>query len=272
MTQDFRIETNGATLSGWRRDGTGTPLVLVHGFGGSRHDWEPVIAELPADMALIAYDQRGFGESPAVPGETFSHAEDLLALLDTLSIGQADLCGLSMGGGTVLNFALNWPERVRRLVLVSPLMVGWSWSADWVERWKAIGRAARSGDMAAARELWWRHPLFDTTRQGPSADRLRAGIEAFHGSQWVEDLQRPELPEVDRLTALSRPTLLLTGSHDTQDFRLMADLIAGASDQVHRIDHQDAGHLLNLELPETIAREIAAFPRACSKNAQKGHF
>jgi len=72
MTQDFRIETNGATLSGWRREGTGTTLVLVHGFGGSRHDWEPVIAELPADMALIAYDQRGFGESPAVPGKTCS--------------------------------------------------------------------------------------------------------------------------------------------------------------------------------------------------------
>jgi 2-succinyl-6-hydroxy-2,4-cyclohexadiene-1-carboxylate synthase len=261
MTQDFRIDIEGAALVGWHREGEGTPLVLVHGFGGSRHDWEPVVAALPADLPLIAYDQRGFGDSDAVSGEAFSHAEDLLALLDSLGIAQADLCGLSLGGGTVLNFALNRPRRVRRLVLVSPLIVGWSWSADWIARWKAIGRTARDGDMATARELWWQHPLFDTTRAGPEADRLRTGIDAFHGRQWIRDDQRPELPEVDRLTALAVPTLLLTGSRDTPDFRLMAELIVGASEHVTRIDHRDAGHLLNLEAPERIGSEIAAFLR-----------
>ncbi|WP_324695955.1 alpha/beta fold hydrolase [Novosphingobium aerophilum] len=259
MTQDFSIETGGATLSGYRREGTGTPLVLVHGFGGSRHDWEPIVAALPADLPLIAYDQRGFGDSTGAPGVPFSHSDDLLALLDTLGIARADLCGLSLGGGTVLNFALNHPECVRRLVLVSPLMLGWSWSADWVERWKAIGRAARGGDIASARELWWNHPLFETTRESAGSQRLRAGIEAFHGRQWIQDDQRPELPEAERLTDLATPTLLLTGSHDTEDFRLMAALIDAASEQVSRIDHEGAGHLLNLEIPARLAGEIIAF-------------
>lgn len=98
MTQEFSIETGGATLSGYRREGTGTPLVLVHGFGGSRHDWEPIVAALPADLPLIAYDQRGFGDSTGAPGVPFSHSDDLLALLDTLGIARADLCGLSLGG------------------------------------------------------------------------------------------------------------------------------------------------------------------------------
>jgi 2-succinyl-6-hydroxy-2,4-cyclohexadiene-1-carboxylate synthase len=259
MTQDFIIETVGASLTGSQRKGSGTPLVLVHGFGGSRHDWEPVEAALPADLTLIAYDQRGFGNSSHTPGQPYSHAEDLLALLDGLEIAQADLCGLSLGGGTVLNFALDHPERVRKLVLVSPLMVGWSWSTDWVERWKAIGRAARTGDIAAARKLWWNHPLFESTRESCGAAQLRAGIEAFHGRQWMEDDHRPELPEVDRLADLAVPTLLLTGSRDTEDFRLMADLIDAASEHVTRIDFQGFGHLLNLEVPEQIAREIAAF-------------
>ncbi|TCM15010.1 2-succinyl-6-hydroxy-2,4-cyclohexadiene-1-carboxylate synthase [Novosphingobium sp. PhB165] len=257
---NFRVELAGGALVGVRREGTGTPLVLAHGFGGSRHDWEPVIAALPPDLPLIAYDARGFGESPGEPGVPFSHADDLLALLDALDVERADLCGISMGGGNVLHFALDHPERVRRLVLVSPLMLGWSWSSDWIDRWKTMGRAARAEDFGTARDLWWHHPLFDSTREVPeAAAHLRQSIAAFPGRQWAQDDQRPELPEVDRLTSLSVPTLLLTGARDTEDFRLISDLIAATGRDVTRIDHADAGHLLNLEIPATLAGEIVEF-------------
>lgn len=249
----------GARIIGERRGGHGMPLVLVHGFGGSRHDWEPLVAALPRGLPLVTYDQRGFGGSTGEPGLAFSHADDLLALLDRLEIERVDLCGMSLGGATALNFALNHPDRVHRLVLVSPLMVGWSWSDEWVDRWKQIGRAARSGDMAAARALWWEHPLFATTRESPAAALLKASIDAFSGTQWVQDDQRPAMPEVDRLTALATPTLLLTGALDTGDFRLIADLIAAAGANVTRIDHEGAGHMLTLEIPDTLAGEIGAF-------------
>jgi len=257
----FTVPVDGGSLVGQRRDGAGTPLVLVHGFGGSRHDWEAVIAALPTDLPLIAYDQRGFGDSISEGGVPFSHADDLLALLDSLAITQADLCGISLGGGTVLHAALDAPQRVRRLVLVSPMIVGWSWSRDWIERWKAIGRAARAGDIATARALWWRHPLFASTRDSDAAPLLRAAIEAFPGQQWVQDDQRPELPNVDRLTELAMPTLLLTGALDVDDFRLIAELIAAASPNVSRIDQERAGHLLTLEAPAAIASDIVAFLR-----------
>jgi 2-succinyl-6-hydroxy-2,4-cyclohexadiene-1-carboxylate synthase len=255
----FSVSIGGVTLSGERRDGKGMPLVLIHGFGGSRRDWDATIAALPADLPLIAYDQRGFGQSTSETGAPYSHTDDLLALLDTLEVPRAHLCGMSLGGATALNFALSHPGRVGRLVLVSPLMAGWSWSSEWIERWKEIGRAARSGDMNAARELWWRHPLFDSTRACPAASELRASIESFHGRQWVQDDQRPELPDIDRLAGLAVPTLLLTGARDTEDFRLIGDVIEAAVPDVTRIDHTDAGHMLNLELPDTIAREIARF-------------
>lgn len=258
--QDFRVDLPGGALIGVRREGVGVPLVLAHGFGGSWQDWQAVIAALPPERPLIAYDARGFGASTAQPGTPFSHADDLLALLDALEVERADLCGLSMGGGNALHFALDHAVRVRRLVLVSPLILGWSWSADWTERWKAMGRAARAGDVAGARALWWNHPLFASTRAVPeAAAHLKASIDAFPGEQWVQDDQRPELPEVDRLTALAPPTLLLTGTRDTEDFRLIAELIAAAGQNVTRIDHADAGHLLNLEIPLTLAGEIAAF-------------
>ncbi|KHK91834.1 alpha/beta fold hydrolase [Novosphingobium malaysiense] len=259
MTTPFRIDLESATLVGEWREGTGTPLVLVHGFGGSRHDWEPMVSDLGAGLPLITYDQRGFGDSTGELGVPFSHAEDLLALLDHLKIDRADLCGMSLGGATVLNFALSHPDRVRKLVLISPLMVGWSWTSEWIERWKQIGRAARAGDMKTARVLWWEHPLFDPTRASPAADMLRESIANFHGRQWVQDDQRPELPDVDRVTTLRVPTLLLTGALDTEDFRLIADVIAGAGQNVARIDHADAGHMLNFEIPGQIAGEIEQF-------------
>lgn len=255
----FHVELSDGALTGERRGGTGVPLILVHGFGGSRRDWSPVIAALPSHLPLIAYDQRGFGDSSGASGVPFSHADDLLALLDALAIDRADLCGMSLGGATVLHFALSHPERVNRLVLISPLMAGWSWSSEWVERWKQIGRAARGGDIAKARELWWEHPLFAPTRESPAAAMLRASVMEFHGRQWVQDDQRPELPEVDRLTELSTPALLLTGALDVPDFRLIADLIVAAGQDVVRIDYGGAGHMLNFEKSREIAARIAAF-------------
>lgn len=232
--------------------------MLAHGFGGSRRDWDQLVAGLAPDRPLITYDQRGFGASEA-EGGPYSHADDLLALIDALDIAEADLCGMSLGGATALNFALDHPRRIRRLVLVSPLMVGWAWTSEWIERWKAIGRAARAGDMQRARDLWWSHPLFDALRDTSAAAVMRASIEAFHGRQWVLDEQHPALPDSERLGELSIPTLLLTGARDTADFRMIGDAIAAMGQDVTRIDHEGAGHMLNLEIPEVIAREIERF-------------
>ncbi|MBB4860437.1 2-succinyl-6-hydroxy-2,4-cyclohexadiene-1-carboxylate synthase [Novosphingobium chloroacetimidivorans] len=257
----FSVDVEGAQLAGERRDGEGPPLVLAHGFGGARHDWEPVLAALPPDMPVVVYDQRGFGSSTSEPGVAFSHAEDLLALLDALDLPLANLCGLSLGGATVLGAAILNPARVHRLALVSPMLAAWSWSDDWVEQWKAIGQAARGGNMARARTLWFEHPLFGTTRALGHGDALRTSIEAFAGRQWIRDDQRAEVPMVERLHVVDAATLLLTGARDLPDFRLMADLIEAAVPNVTRIDDPRCGHLLTLEAPDAIAEAIASFLR-----------
>src|SRR3546814_21057922 len=69
-----------------------------------------------------------------------------------------DLLGVSLGGAIALNFALDHPRRVRRLVLVSPGITAWDWSDEWRTLWAAITDAARSVGVARARELWWEPP------------------------------------------------------------------------------------------------------------------
>jgi 2-succinyl-6-hydroxy-2,4-cyclohexadiene-1-carboxylate synthase len=254
----FTVAVEGAVLTGERR-GSGPPLVFLHGMGGTRHDWDRVIAALPADRAILRYDLRGFGQSTAEEGVLFSHTDDLLAVLDTERIEDATLIGLSMGGGVALNFALSRPRRTRGLVLVSPAMVGWEWSDAWKAIWRSVAEAARAGDLVLARERWWQHPMFAAARESECAAELRRGIEAFAGRQWVHDDQRDELPDVERLHELAVPTLLLTGGRDAEDIRLIAEVIAGAAPNVTRIDFAAAGHVLNFERPKEVAEAIEKF-------------
>lgn len=258
-TSPFRVQLPGGLIVGERTSGAGVPLVMLHGFGGSHADWRLVVDHMVGERPTVQYDLRGFGSSDRVDGVGYSHADDLLTIMDYLEIERADLCGLSLGGATALNFALDHPERMEHLILVSPLMAGWSWTAEWVERWKTIGRAARSGDLASAREMWWQHPLFDTLRDRASGETMHTSIEAFHGKQWVSDDQRSDHADADRLALLTPPTLLLTGEHDTEDFRQIADVISARGRIVTPIDYHNAGHMLNLEIPALIAADIERF-------------
>lgn len=255
----FTVTVEGATLSG-EVSGEGTPLVLIHGMAGDHNEWDRLLTALPSGRATLRYDLRGFGQSETQEGTAFSHADDLLALLDTQGIARAPLLGLSMGGGVALNFALDHPERVSRLILVSPAMVGWEWSDEWKALWRAVAAPARDGNLALARDRWFAHPMFAALRRDPAAaEDLHRGIEAYHGRQWIRDWQRDELPDVDRLHTLAMPCLLLTGTLDVPDMRLIADVIEGAAPDARRIDFADAGHMLHLERTDEVARAVEAF-------------
>jgi pimeloyl-ACP methyl ester carboxylesterase len=255
----FSVAVAGARLAGEQR-GDGPPLVFVHGMAGTRHEWDRLIAALPVGLAALTYDLRGFGQSAAEDSVPFSHADDLLALFEARGIEQAALVGLSMGGAIALNFALSHPERVERLVLISPHMTGWEASDDWKALWRGVAQAARAGDMAGARDLWFGHPMFAALREHPDlAAELRRSLADYPGAQWVRDWQRAELPDVDRLHTLAVPTLLLTGTRDHQDLRLIADVIEAAAPQVRRIDYADTGHMVHMERTGEVARAIGQF-------------
>jgi pimeloyl-ACP methyl ester carboxylesterase len=241
--------------------GAGEPLVLVHGFAGDLGLWDAAWEPLSAGRRAVRYDLRGFGRSRALNEGPYRHQRDLEALLDRLEIQQCDLLGVSMGGAVALGFALDRPQRVRRLVLVSPALTAWDWSDEWRARWADIRRAARSGDLERARDLWWRHPIFETTRTLPAAaEVLRRSLAGYSGKHWVQvDPEEAAFPDLDRLHELAAPTLLLTGSCDLPDFRLIAELIEAAAPAVERKDFPGAGHLLHLEHPTAFAEDVLRF-------------
>jgi 4,5:9,10-diseco-3-hydroxy-5,9,17-trioxoandrosta-1(10),2-diene-4-oate hydrolase len=102
------------------------PVVLLHGGGPGACAWSNFGPNLPvfgAEFRTLMLDQPGFGESdkPAVEGNYFTFsARALASLLDHLGIDRVHLVGNSLGGGTAVRFALNYPDRAAKLVLMGP--------------------------------------------------------------------------------------------------------------------------------------------------------
>ncbi len=98
-------------------------LLLLHGFGGSLHTWDAWAARLEDTHRVIRLDLPGFGLTGPDPGRDYSDARShavLMALMDRLGVAQADVAGHSMGGRIAWTLAAAHPERVSRLVLLSP--------------------------------------------------------------------------------------------------------------------------------------------------------
>ena len=113
-------DVNGVRL--WYEvHGTGRPLVLLHGGYGSTEMFAPVLPSLVTRRQVVAVDLQGHGRTADVdrPLRYESMAEDVAALLRHLDLPAADLLGYSLGGGVALRAAIQHPELVRRLVLVS---------------------------------------------------------------------------------------------------------------------------------------------------------
>jgi pimeloyl-ACP methyl ester carboxylesterase len=98
-------------------------IILLHGFGSSLETWEPWASVLDQQYRVIRFDLPGFGLTGPDPSGDYSDQRTVLllaALMDQLGIQKADLIGNSLGGKIAWNFAAAYPQRVNRLVLISP--------------------------------------------------------------------------------------------------------------------------------------------------------
>ena len=140
---------NGLNFHYWTV-GQGPHLILLHGLGGNLAVWHLRSVPLLRDhFTVTTYDLRGHGRSDMSPSGYTTHdmAEDLRGLMDVLGIGQAHLVGHSLGADISLQFALHYPARAGKLILVEPSLPalvderkradwpGWRYWADVIERY-----------------------------------------------------------------------------------------------------------------------------------------
>nr|CEL16450.1 Beta-ketoadipate enol-lactone hydrolase [Kibdelosporangium sp. MJ126-NF4] len=116
MEQGHTHAADGTRLA-WQRAGTGRPLVLLAGQANNHTWWDRARGDFSGSTITMDYRGTGASDKPDVPYSTRGFADDVIAVLDTLGIDQADLYGTSMGGRTAQWVAALYPQRVRRLVL-----------------------------------------------------------------------------------------------------------------------------------------------------------
>lgn len=256
------VEVNGVHLA-YDDRGTGTPIVFLHAFPLNRTMWATQAGALSKRFRVITVDLRGHGESDA-PLWRYTldqFADDVTALLDRLSIRQAVMAGLSMGGYILFAMYRRHPDRIQGLIFADtraeadqPTQVTW--------RFNLAQNVYKVGPKAVADEMVPKLLCPATVQKNPAlVERVRAIIMSTPISGIVGDLmaiaERPDSTPL--LSTIICPALVLVGDQDTltspEENKRIADGIAGARLEVI----PGAGHLSNMEQPEIFNRAVTAF-------------
>src|SRR5215216_6173270 len=113
--------------------GAGTPLLMLHGLGGTKASFLPSVAALAPQRRVIAADLPGFGDSAKPIGARYDpkfFSQAVIALMDELGLEKTDLVGHSLGGRVALEVVLHAPERFDRVVLMTPSLA-WLRERPW---------------------------------------------------------------------------------------------------------------------------------------------
>lgn len=255
------VEINGTTIYYQDSGGDGPAILFSHGFLMDHTMFDPQIAEFSRDYRCIAWDERGFGKTPAPgPFTYWDSADDAVALLDHLGVEQAVFAGMSQGGYLSLRAALAHPDRVRALILIdSGAHVD---PPETIEGYRAMLDALSSGDA----------DTIDAVLQ--SVAGLILGEPSLN-DEWIpkwktlvasSDIRLPggallDRDDIsDRLGEIACPVLVIHGTEDVaipmSDAEAMAN---GVADSRGLIKVDGAAHAANLTHAAQVNPEINKF-------------
>lgn len=179
--------------------GDGPPLVFVHDGLADAAAWDAQVADLARDHRVVRYDRRGYGRSDP-PEAPYSNLADLHALVEHMGIEAGVFVGSSSGGGLVLDYALEHPERVTALVLVGPVVRGFGYSSHF----NARGMRNYDPDGGTNLENW----LADTWSIAQGNDAARAHLrDILTASPHNLDQRKHQLHQAPAWAALPRLAL-----------------------------------------------------------------
>ncbi len=239
--------------------GEGPPVLLIQGLGYPRWGWEPIVAPLAETYQVITFDNRGIGESDVPPGpyRTVAMAADALSVLDRLGVGRAHVVGASLGGMIAQMFALEYPERLDRLVLACTTPGGdgaYPLPEDTV---RLIREAADLPQEEAVRRftanaLASKDPLDDLVARRLADPPNPGGWPAQAAAAMSHDAS-------SRLSEITAPTLVLHGTADRVVDPRNGDLLAERIDGARLEPLPGLGHLFFWEDPARTVALLRAF-------------
>jgi len=261
--------TNGDVTLYYEDEGSGEPVLLIHGHTMDRRIWDPVMPALhAANLRVLRPDLRGHGLStrPDFGYHVSHHASDMAAVLDDAGVDSATVVGYSIGGGVALEMALTLPGRLRGLVLMSPVMPDRPFEAAFMDNLREVARVTRSeGIEAAMLGPWASNPLFEFSFSKPGIREAAMVITRdFPGAEYLatqRDRVEREWTVPERLSEIDAETMVLAGDRETPGFRAYAEEAAAGIPGATIEFFENCGHLLPLEEPDRVAQKIIGIAR-----------
>jgi len=242
------------------------PLVLAMGMAGSLRGWLPLqVPELGRKRQLLLFNHRGVGRSSddGTPFTTADLADDIVGLLDALSLAQADVLGVFMGGMAAQEVALRHPARVRRLVLTGTYARADAKRRMLLDVWASLA-ASRTGveTMVRERMLW---SLQDETLEQSDIIETMISFLTREGLPVSADLFARQCracaahDTYDRLRELPHETLVVAGRHDQLTPPRLAREIADEAPRARLATIRHGAHLVMVESAERFNRLVDDF-------------
>ncbi|MFN8380601.1 MAG: alpha/beta fold hydrolase [Anaerolineales bacterium] len=263
-----RAQSNGIELY-YEIHGAGQPLVLISGLGYSLWQWHKMVPFLAEHFQVITFDNRGVGQSdkPAGPYTAQMLAADTAGLLDSLRIEKAVIAGHSMGGFVAQAMALDFPQKVEKLILCSTnfggshhipvtpeaMKVLTDVTSDALTRFKNGLAVSTAPDWSEKNpemiEEWVKWRVANPIDPAPYQAQLAIGLGLLTEAAAFEN----------KLSRLNVPTLILFGAHDKvvppENASLLAQKISGSKVVIL----PNAGHFFPIEVAEAASRTITDF-------------
>jgi len=208
--------------------GEGPPVVLLHAGIADSRLWEPQLRSFPQCHSVLRVDLPGFGNSP-LDTNPVSLRGAVRDAMDAEGIDRAAVVGVSLGGNTALELALESPELVSALVLVGAGLPDHEWSEEG-RPLRGRRSSARTGNLEAAVDanlrMWFAGPRRSLDDMDPALRELVGEMQrqAFRQQKGHDDVRllRLDPPASERLGDVNAPALVLTGDDDVGDIHRIA--------------------------------------------------
>jgi len=236
-------------------------IVLIH--DGLVHSvvWDDQFTVFAEKFRVVRYDRRSYGRSPK-PEKTYSNIQDLYQVFTSLKIDQAILIGMSAGGGLVIDFTLEHPEKVSALIVVGAVVSGFSYSDHLLTR----GGRLTPADYADPQKLLQYIVKEDPYEIAPQNKDVRENLwNLMQGFPQNIDqaknrlAEQPKRPAIGILNEIRIPTFIVLGEFDIPDVFVHAGAIESGISGSQKVIIQNAGHLVPLEQPQRFNEEVLKF-------------
>lgn len=250
------FENQGAKLY-FEENGQGKPLIFLHGASWDMHQWKRQVEHFSSSYQVITLDARGHGKSSLPPGKVSPNIfwQDVVAMMDFLSISKAIICGLSMGGHVAIQVAIYASERVERIVLIGAICTN---------RFNLFERIVLPINRFSLRLMpmsWiaWSISLGMGNFNPESKPYVRKVVGSLKHDVFNRVWKAvTSMESKDGLARITCPTLILIGDHDSMT-RRQQQYIYEHIENSHLVTIKNAHHGTNLDNPEQVEKEMEKF-------------